>query len=197
LSAQMVLAFQTIVSREINPLEPAVLTIGSIHGGTVHNIIPEEVKMQLTLRSYDSTVREHIITSIRNKSKHLALQAGLPESKLPEITINEPRVPATINDKNFTSRLVTVMNNTLGIENVVDVPPSMIGEDFSRYALQSKRIPISMFWLGTVDPAMLKESKTTGKSLPTLHSSTFAPMVEPAVKTGVLAMTTAALNVLK
>jgi hippurate hydrolase len=197
LSAQMVLAFQTIVSREINPLEPAVITVGSIHGGTVHNIIPEEVKLQLTLRSYDPVVREHIITSIRNKSKHLALQAGVPEDRLPEITINEPRVPATLNDKDLTNRLVNVWNTTMGAQNVMEVPPSMIGEDFSRYALQAKKIPISMFWLGTIDPLILKESQTSGKTLPPLHSSTFSPAAEPAIKTGIAAMSAAAISILK
>jgi amidohydrolase len=197
LSAQMVLAFQTIVSREINPLEPAVITVGSIHGGTVHNIIPEEVKLQLTLRSYDPEVREQIITSIRNKSRYLALQAGVPENRLPEVTINEPRVPATLNDKDFTNRLVPVLEKTLGKQNVIQIAPSMIGEDFSRYALQSKKIPISMFWLGTIDPSTIKEYQTTGKSLPPLHSSTFAPSPEPAIKTGVSAMTAAALSIFK
>jgi amidohydrolase len=197
LAAQMVLAFQTIVSREINPLEPAVITVGSIHGGTVHNIIPEEVKLQLTLRSYDAGVREHIINSIRNKCKYLALQAGVPEERLPEITINEPRVPATINDKEFTSRLVRVWTATLGTDRVQPIPSSMIGEDFSRYALQSKKIPIAMFWLGTIDPVVLKESARDGKPLPPLHSSTFTPSPEPSIQTGIAAMCAAAFDILK
>jgi amidohydrolase len=197
LSAQMVLAFQTIVSREINPLEPAVITVGSIHGGTVHNIIPDDVKLQLTLRSYDATVREHIINSIRNKSKHLALQAGLTEDKLPEVTINEPRTPATINDKTLTLQLVNVLNTTFGSDKVIEMPPSMIGEDFSRFGMQSKKIPICMFWLGTVDPVKVKASQQNGSALPSLHSSTFAPLPEPAIKTGITAMAAAVLSLLK
>lgn len=194
LSAEMILAFQTIVSREINPLDPAVVTVGSIHGGTVHNIIPDQVKLQLTLRSYSPEVRKQIIASIENKSKHLALQAGMPEDKLPEITINEPQTPATINDKALTERLTKAFGKTLGETNVLLMPPAMVGEDFSRFGLQDKKVPICMFWLGTVDANVLGKAKETGTLLPTLHSSTFAPVPELTIKTGVKAMSTAALE---
>jgi hippurate hydrolase len=197
LSAEMIMAFQTIVSREINPLEPAVITVGSIHGGTVHNIIPEEVKLQLTIRAYDPAIREQIIASIRNKSKYLALQAGLSEDRLPEISFNEPSTPATINDKPFTQKVVKVLSEAVGSVNVVEMPPSMIGEDFSRFGMQSKKVPICMFWLGTVDPLILKEAQSTGKTLPSLHSSTFSPLPETTIKTGIRAMTAAAISVLQ
>jgi hippurate hydrolase len=190
----MIMAFQTIVSREINPLEPAVITVGSIHGGAVHNIIPDEVKLQLTLRSYSPEVRQQIIAAIHKKSEHLALQAGLSPDKLPEITINEPQTPATINDTDLTNRLVHVFTQQFGKENVVEIPPAMVGEDFSRFALQDKKVPICMFWLGTVDPALVKKSKERGTALPSLHSSTFAPLLEPTIKTGIAAMSAAALN---
>lgn len=194
LSAQMILAFQTIVSREINPLEPAVVTVGSIHGGTVHNIIPDDVKLQLTLRSYSPEVRKQIIAAIENKSKHLALLAGVPEDRLPEITINDPKTPATINDKTLTNRLTAVFIKALGESNVILMPPSMVGEDFSRFGMQPRPVPISMFWLGTQEPALLAKSKAEGTTLPTLHSAAFAPQPEPAIKTGVKAMTLAALD---
>lgn len=197
LSAQMIIAFQTIVSREINPIEPAVITVGSLHGGTVHNIIPDDVKMQLTLRSYSPVVRAQIISAIRSKSKYLALQAGLPESRMPEITINEPQTPATINDESLTLRVKDVFTATLGASNVIDVPPSMIGEDFSRFALQEKKVPICMFWLGVVDPEKLKVSQQSGTPLPTLHSSNFAPQADKSIRTGVVAMSAAALSLLK
>ncbi|MCD9020091.1 amidohydrolase [Parachryseolinea silvisoli] len=197
LSAQMILAFQTIVSREINPLEPAVITVGSIHGGTVHNIISDEVKLQLTLRSYSPAVRKQIIASIENKAKHLALQAGLPETKLPEITINEPRVPATINDKDLTLKLVNVFQNTFGKDRVSEVPSAMVGEDFSWFALQQKKVPICMFWLGTAGEEALKTSQQTGKSLSSLHAATFAPTVNPTLQTGITAMSAAALSLLR
>lgn len=197
LSAQMILAFQTIVSREVNPLESAVITVGSIHGGTVHNIIPDQVKLQLTLRSYSPEVRAHIISSIENKSKHLGQMAGLPQEKLPEITINEPRTPATLNDKELTDRLVKVFKGALGDDKVIEMPPSMVGEDFSRFGMQEKKIPISMFWLGTVDKGLMEKSRKEGVALPSLHSPTFAPQMEPTIKTGINAMTTASLELFK
>jgi amidohydrolase len=197
LSAQMVMAFQTIVSREINPLESAVITVGSIHGGTVHNIIPDEVKLQLTLRTYDPAIREKIISSIRNKSRYLALQAGLPDDKVPAISFNEPSTPATINDKVLTERLVTVLKPALGEQQIIETPPSMIGEDFSRFGLQSKKVPICMFWLGTVDREALRTANEKGATLPSLHSSTFAPSVEPTIKTGVTAMSLCVMSLLK
>lgn len=194
LSAQMILAFQTIVSREINPLESAVVTVGSIHGGTVHNIIPDEVKLQLTLRSYSPQVRQQIITAIENKSRHLALLAGMPEDKLPEITINDPKTPATINDKQLTDRLTGVFVKSFGESKVMLMPPSMVGEDFSRFGMQPRKVPIAMFWLGTVDPALYAQAKAEGKPLPSLHAATFAPLPEPTIKTGVKAMTIATLD---
>jgi amidohydrolase len=197
LSAQMIQAFQLIVSREINPLEPAVITVGSIHGGTVHNIIPDEVKLQLTLRSYSPEVREQIKTSIRNKAKHLALQAGLPEDKAPLITINDGLVPATINDESLVRRLIPVFENALGRDKVIEVPSSMIGEDFSRFATHEKKSPLCMFWLGTASPEKIKRAKETGVPLPSLHTAAFAPDLEPALKTGILSMSSAAFVLLK
>ena len=178
----------------MNPLDPAVVTVGSIHGGTVHNIISDQVKMQLTLRSYSPEVRDKIIASIRNKSKHLAAQAGLPEDKVPVITILEPQIPATLNDAVLTPKLVEVLIKNLGKENVVETPPSMVGEDFSRFALQpGKKVPICMFWLGAVDPAKVREAQANGTALPSLHSPMFAPLPEPTIKTGVKALATTAL----
>jgi amidohydrolase len=196
LSAEMILAFQTIVSREINPLEPAVITVGSIHGGTVYNIIPDQVKLQLTLRSYSDDVRKQVIASIQNKSRHLALQAGLPEDKMPVITWNDS-APPTVNDRKLTERLVTNFEAVFGKENVMEMQPSMIGEDFSRFARHQKQIPYSMFWLGTVDPFLYDKANAEGTSLPSLHSATFQPLPRPTITTGILAMTTAALDLLQ
>jgi hippurate hydrolase len=196
LSAEMILAFQTIVSREINPLESAVVTVGSIHGGTVYNIIPDQVKLQLTLRSYSDEVRKHVIASIQNKSKFLALQAGVPESRLPEITWNDS-APATVNDKALTLKLVNSFKQVFREENVLEMEPSMIGEDFSRFARAQKQIPYSMFWLGTVDPVTFEKAKAENIALPPLHSSTFQPLPKPTITTGIMAMTIGALEILK
>lgn len=197
LSSQMIQAFQLIVSREINPLEPAVITVGSIHGGTVHNIIPDEVRLQLTLRSYSPEVREQIKTSINNKAKYLALQAGLPPEKAPLITINEGLVPATINDEKLVRQLLPVFEAAIGSKNVIEVQPSMIGEDFSRFANHEKKSPLCMFWLGTASPEKISKSQKSGVPLPSLHTSMYAPDLTPSMKTGILAMSVAALSLLK
>jgi amidohydrolase len=194
LSAQMVLAFQTVVSRQLNPIDPAVVTVGSIHGGTVHNIIPDQVKMQLTLRSYTPEVREQTIASIRRIAKNTALAAGMPEDKLPVISIRDPQTPATINDPALTRRIVGVLRKNLGEANVVETPLNMVGEDFSRFGMQPKKVPICMIWLGAADPAKVKAAEAGGESLPSLHSPFFAPLPEPTIKTGVKAMSAAALE---
>lgn len=197
LSSQMIQAFQLIISREINPLEPAVITVGSIHGGTVHNIIPDEVKMQLTLRSYSGEVREQIKNSISNKAKYLALQAGLPPEKAPVITINDGLVPATINDEKLVRQLLPVFESAIGSKNVIEVPSSMIGEDFSRFATHEKKSPLCMFWLGTAAPEKIKQSQQNGVPLPSLHTSMYAPDLSPSMKTGIISMSVAALSLLK
>ncbi|MFB9295456.1 amidohydrolase [Persicitalea jodogahamensis] len=194
LSAEMILAFQTIVSRMINPIDPAVVTVGSIHGGTVHNIIPDDVKMQLTLRSYKPEVRENVIASIRRISEHYAKAAGLPDDKMPRISIREPMTPATVNDANLTARLVGLFRNTFGESKVVETDPYMVGEDFSRFVMPDNSVPIFMFWLGTLAPETIRMAKEKGEQLPSLHSSQFAPVPEPTIKTGVKAMSVAALN---
>ncbi|WP_247236205.1 amidohydrolase [Telluribacter sp. SYSU D00476] len=193
LSAQMVMAFQTIVSRSINPIDPAVVTVGSIHGGTVHNITPDEVKMQLTLRSYSPEVREKIISGIRRISTNLARSAGLPDTKLPVFSIREPQTPATINDPALTRRLMGIFRSTFGEGKVVEMEPYMVGEDFSRFDM-GKKVPICMFWLGTIPEQKVQEAKAKGEQLPSLHSPYFAPLPEPTIKTGVTAMSLAALN---
>jgi amidohydrolase len=197
LSAEMVLAFQTIVSRTINPIEPAVVTVGSIHGGTVHNIIPDDVTMQLTLRSYSPEVRQKTIEAIRRISEHYAKAAGLPNDKMPKISIREPMTPATVNDPALTQRIVHLFKGTFGEKNVTEVDPYMVGEDFSRFALDNNRVPIFMFWLGTLAPETIQKARDKSEQLPSLHSSLFAPVPEPTIKTGVKAMSLAALNLFK
>ncbi|MPR35788.1 amidohydrolase [Salmonirosea aquatica] len=194
LSAEMILAFQTIVSRTLNPIDPAVVTVGSIHGGTVHNIIPDDVKLQLTLRSYSPEVRQKTIESIRRISENYAQAAGLPADKMPVISIREPMTPATVNDPALTRRIMGLFRSTFGEKNVTEVDPYMVGEDFSRFALENSRVPICMFWLGTLAPETIQKAKEKGEQLPSLHSSLFAPVPEPTIKTGVKAMSVAALN---
>jgi amidohydrolase len=197
LSAQMVLAYQTIVSRRIAPTDPAVVTVGSIHGGTVHNIIPDEVIMQLTLRSYSPEVREEMISSVKRISENLARAAGLPDTKMPTYWIREPHTPALINDAQLTEQMVRVFKNNIGEDKVVEVKAQMIGEDFSRFGMQERKIPISMFYLGANDPEFLKEAEEKGLEIPGLHSPYFAPVPEPTIKTGIKAMSLFAMDLLK
>ncbi|MFQ6112896.1 MAG: amidohydrolase [bacterium] len=197
IAARIVLALQTIVSREIKPLEPAVVTVGAIHGGTKHNIISDEVELQLTLRSYSDQVRNQTIEAIKRISKGIALSAGVPEDRLPTLTVREGFTPATYNDPELTRRIGMAMRAVLGDENVLNVEPVMAGEDFGQYGRVEPKIPICIFWLGALDPQKLEEILRTGAPVPSLHSSLFAPVPEPTIKTGVKAMSAAVLDLLE
>jgi amidohydrolase len=195
LSAQIVLALQTIVSRENSPLDPVVLTVGSIHGGTRYNIIPDEVNLQLTLRAYKEEVRQRVLASIERIIKGVAQAAGIPESKMPTMKVNEGTT-ATFNNPQLSERLAGVFKKALGDENVVQAAPIMASEDFGYLSLDQK-IPSVLFWLGATDPAKIKSSKENGTPLPGLHSSLFAPAPETTIRTGVKAMTSAVLDLMK
>ncbi len=196
-AAQVVLALQTIVSRENSPLDPVVVTIGSIHGGTKHNIIPDEVDLQLTVRAYKEDVRKRVLASIERITKGVALAAGIPDNRAPTVKFSETQVTkATYNDPKLTERLAGVFAKALGAENVVELAPVMMSEDFGYLSLDNA-IPASLFSLGAVDPAKVKASKEGGPALPSLHSALFAPVPEPTLRTGVKAMTSAALDLLK
>ncbi|MBI3414690.1 MAG: amidohydrolase [Verrucomicrobia bacterium] len=194
LAAEAILAFQTIVSREVEPGEAAVVTVGSIHGGTKRNIIPDEVKLALTVRSYSESVRSNTLAAITRIARGLAMTAGLPEDKMPLVTTTEESVPATYNDPDLTRRVATVFQNWLGAERVTKVKAIMGAEDFSLFGRTPEKIPICMFWLGASDPQRVAESQRTGVPLPFLHSSLFAPVPEPTIKTGIAAMTAAILE---
>ncbi len=196
-AAETIVALQTIVSREISPLDPAVVTVGSIHGGTKGNIIPDEVKLLLTVRSYKEEVRQHILASIERITKNVAAGAGIPEDRAPIVKPSETEyTPALYNDPQLAERIASTLEKTLGPDNVVKIPPVMASEDFGRYSLDHQ-IPSVMFNLGAVEPAKVAESKRTGRALPSLHSSLFAPLPEPTLRTGVKAMTATVLELMK
>src|SRR6266487_3789795 len=200
LSAEIINALQTIASRENNPLDPIVVTLGSIHGGTKHNIIPDEVKMQLTVRTYKADVRERVLAAIERIAKGCASAAGLPSDKMPTVNVlRNEFTPATYNNPELTKRLVPVWKKALGDQNVEIVDPTMGGEDFSEYSLLPEHsIPAVDFHVGAVDPAKIAESKKPGAPpLPSLHSSKFAPVPEPTIRTGMVAMTAAVLDLMK
>ena len=198
LASQVVLALQTIVSREISPLDSAVVTVGSIHAGTKHNIIPDEVHLQLTVRSYKPEVRKQVLASIKRISGEMALAAGFPPEKASIVKVYEDQfTPATYNDPALSERVVNAWRETLGPGHLVRKNPVMGGEDFGRYGLENRQVPIFIFWLGAVDPQVVESHQKSGKTLPSLHSSEFAPSPETSIKTGVKAMTLAVLELMK
>ncbi len=196
IAAQVILALQTIVSREVSPLDPAVITVGSIHGGTRYNIIPEEVNLQLTVRAYKEEVRQRLLSAIQRVTEGTAAAAGVSADRLPIVKFSETEnTTATYNNPELTERLAGVFVKALGPENVIRVPPIMGSEDFGYFGLD-KTIPTSMFWLGAADPVKVKQSRDGGPPLPSLHSPLFAPLPEPTIRTGVKAMTSAVLNLM-
>src|ERR1700686_616774 len=197
IAAQIVLALQTIVSRENSPLDPAVVTVGSIHGGTKRNIIPDEVILQLTIRTYREEVRQHILASIERIAKNLALAAGVPEDRAPILKVIESEnSPSTYNDPELSERIAAAIGRTIGKDNVIKAQPLMVSEALGRLSLDHQ-IPAFMFWLGAVEPAKVEASRKSGKPLPSLHSSLFEPLPEPTVRTGIKAMTAAVLELMK
>lgn len=198
LAAEMINAWQTIASRENNPLDPIVITVGSIHGGTKHNIISDEVKMQLTVRTYKPDVRERVLAAIDRIAKGVATAAGIPPERTPTVELRKDEFcPATYNNPELTKRLVAVWKKSLGDENVEIVDATMGGEDFSEYSLADHSIPAVDFHIGAVEPAKIAEYKQAGKELPSLHSNKFAPVPEPTIRTGVIGMTAAVLDLMK
>ena len=195
IAAQTVVSLQTIVSREVPPVEPAVITVGSIHGGTKHNIIPNEVQMQLTVRSYSDSVRELLLSSIERVCHGVAKAAGVPDDLAPIVKVQEDFTPSTYNSPELVDRSTMIMRRFLGDQNVIRLEQKTWGEDFGRYGRVEPRVPIFMFTLGTVAPEKYAASQKPGaRPLPSLHSSQFAPDYEPTIKTGVKAMTAAVLG---
>lgn len=189
-AAQLVVDLQTIVSREKSPFEPAVVTVGSIRGGTKHNIIPDTCHLQLTVRSYTDKSRKQLLDAITRKANAVAAGAGARE---PLIELSDA-TPATNNDERLVERVVPAFTRALGADNVVTVEQSMGGEDFSQYGLAG--VPIFMFRLGSVSPKRIDEFARANKPLPSLHSAEYFPDPEPTIATGVTAMSAAVLELL-
>ncbi|HUL35675.1 MAG TPA: amidohydrolase [Candidatus Eisenbacteria bacterium] len=197
IGAEIVMALQTIVSRESDPLVPTVVTVGSFHAGTKHNIIPDEAHLQLTVRTMTPAQREKVLAAIKRITDGIAESAGIPPERAPIIEVAKDHVPATINDPVLTQRVAISLEKALGKDNVWPGRPLMASEDFSLFALEDPKPPICMFWLGAPDPAKWKAAEETGARLPGPHSSEFAPLPEPAIRAGVKGMTTVAIDLLK
>lgn len=194
LAAQMILSLQTIVSREIPPGDAAVVTVGSIHGGTKANIIPDEVKLQLTLRSYTDEVRRKILDAIGRITRGLASAAGVPEDRMPVVQLGPQSTGPTFNDPELTRRLAAAWASWLGNDRVVAGKPVMGAEDFGEYGRTEHKIPICMFWIGALAPEAFRAEGPAPPS--SLHSPQFAPVPEPTIKTGITAMAAAILELM-
>lgn len=190
LAALVVVDLQTIVSREIEPLQPAVVTVGSIHGGTKHNIIPNEVKLQLTLRTFSEPVRQQLLAGIRHRVEGLARAHRAPE---PTVEVEEG-TPPTVNSPELVERVVPAFVEAFGAERVKKASPVMGAEDFGLFG--EGGVPICMFWLGTIDPARLETARRKTEDLPALHSSKYYPDPRPSLETGIRAMTAAIVTLL-
>jgi amidohydrolase len=196
IASQIVLALQTIVSRELKPGTAAALTVGTIHGGLKRNIISDEVKLELTLRAFEDKVMAQLIESIRRICKGTAQAAGVPEDRLPIVTVTPESVPATVNDVTLTRRLTSAFKEWLGDSRVKLTPPAPGGEDFSEFGRTPEHVPICLWWVGATDLNKFQESERTGVPVPSNHSATFAPIPEPTLKTSVISMTAAVLEIL-
>jgi hippurate hydrolase len=193
MAAEFLIALQTIVSRETSPLDSAVVTVGSIHGGAKRNVIPDEVQLLMTVRTYKPEVRKNVLASIERIAKGIALAAGVPENRAPifELLAGES-VDATWNDPALSERLAKALTRDMGAASVVKMDPLMVSEDFGRFALDRK-IPATMLNVGAIDPARI----TSGERLPSLHSSAFLPVAEPTVRGAIRAMAFSSLELLK
>ena len=191
MAAEFILSAQSIVAREIAPTDPAVVTVGSIHAGTKHNIIPNEATLQLTVRSYADEVRADLISAIERRANAAAAAAG---AEPPTVETSEG-TPSLYNDPALTARLTAAFREELGEENVDPGTPSMGGEDFSRYGRAG--VPILMYRLGTAKPRDLMRYERAGMEPPSLHSANYAPDAEAAVPIGVRTLIAAGLELLK
>jgi hippurate hydrolase len=197
MAAEFVVQLQTIVSRQENPRDPAVVTVGDIHGGTKRNIIPNEVKLELTTRAFTDPSQQIILDGIRRTAQGVAVSAGVPADLAPIVTIlpNESS-PPTYNDPALTTRVKSALVTALGTANVFDEDPIMASEDFGLFGLEGHRIPTVLFWLGAIEPEKFAAAQAAGKLAPGLHTSRFQPDPELTLRTGVTAMTSVAISLL-
>jgi amidohydrolase len=199
LASRIVGSLQTLVSREVDPQDAAVVTVGSIHGGAKHNIISDEVTMLLTVRSYSDATRKLLLDGIKRIAIGEAIAAGMPENKMPEIKIADDEfTPATYNTPELTARMATLFKQRFGEKRVISTPPVMGGEDFSEfYRADKANVESLIFWVGGVPQAQYDDAMKNGKPLPSLHSPFWAPDAEKVIATAAEAMTAAAMDLMK
>ena len=190
LASRIVGALQTLVSREISPLDSAVVTVGSFHAGAKHNIISDEAKLQLTVRSYSDEVRDHLLDGIARIAKGEAIAAGMPDDKMPVVSVDKNEyTPSTFNTPEFTEEMAAYLKTSFGADRVVQMPPVMGGEDFSRFGREDKSIKSLIVWVGGVPQAEYDAAKKEGRTLPSLHSPFWAPDAPAVISTATEALT--------
>jgi len=197
LASRIVMALQTLVSRENDPQQPAVVTVGSFHSGTKSNIIPDDAKLALTVRSYTPETRELLLAGIRRIVRGEAIAAGMPENKMPAVEIEQPSADATFNTPELSDHLLKLFAGHFGAARVVETKPIMASEDFSRFWLADKSKQSVIFWVGGVPQEKWDAVKGDTLKLPALHSPLWAPNAEAVISTATEAMTVAAMDVLK
>jgi hippurate hydrolase len=198
LASRIVTALQTLVSREISPLDSAVVTVGSFHGGAKHNIIPDEARLQLTVRSYTDEVRAKLLDGIARIAKGEAIAAGMPEDKMPVVTVEKDEfTPAMFNTVDFTNEMAGFLKTRFGEKRVMQLPPVMGGEDFSRFSREeNKDIKSLIIWVGGVPQAEYDAAKKEGRTLPSLHSPFWAPDAPVVISTATEALTAMAMKLM-
>jgi amidohydrolase len=197
LASRIVTALQTLVSREANPQDPAVVTVGSFHAGAKHNIIPDEAQLLVTVRSYTPETRKLLLDGIKRIVRGEAIASGLPDDRMPVVTVRDAEyTPATFNTEKLTASTAALLTQRFGGDRVVKTPAVMGGEDFSRYHLADKSIESLIFWVGGVPHEKWKAAGGDASKLPSLHSPFWAPDPEPTIATATEAMVAAALGVL-
>lgn len=198
MAAEFIVQLQTIVSRQESPLDPAVVTVGHIYGGTKRNIIPNEVKLELTTRAFSDNTRQIILDGIRRTAQGVAVSAGVPDNLLPIVTVlDDESTPVTYNNPGLNDRVKAALIEALGAKNVFDEPKIMGSEDFGIFGLPGHKIPTVMFRLGAMEPAKFAAAEAAGTMLPGPHNSHFEPDPELTLRTGVTAMTSVAIALLQ
>jgi len=197
LASSIVMKLQTLVSRENSPLDPAVVTVGSFHAGTKHNIISDQAKLELTVRSYSDETRQRLLDGIARIAKGEAIASGIPEDKMPEVKVKEPHTRATWNTPEFAEEAVNDLKAKMGADQVVITPSVMGGEDFGEFRRADEaHIKSVIFWVGGADPAKLVAAKAGGPPMPSLHSPFWAPQADKVIASGATALTLTALRLM-
>jgi hippurate hydrolase len=197
LASSIVMKLQTLVSRENNPLDPAVVTVGSFHAGFKHNIIPDQAKLELTVRSYSDETRKRLLDGIARIARGEAIASGLAEDQMPVVTVKEPHTRATWNTPEFADAAIADLKTQMGADQAVITPSVMGGEDFGELRRADEgHIKSVIFWVGGADPAKLAAAKAGGPAMPSLHSPFWAPVADKVIGSGAEALTLTALRLL-